>query len=155
MLDPPYALITAGESLHWMDWNIVLPRFHRVLRHGGHLAIVTHDTVPYPWSTLGEIVPRYRIDGGYQPYNMIEQLEQHDLFQKVDEKKSAPQLFVQSIEDYIESYHSRSGFSRERMGPAQADAFDDEARKLLLRSHCDGMISLQVIGSVVWGLPRG
>jgi trans-aconitate methyltransferase len=20
-LDPPYALVTAGESLHWMDWN--------------------------------------------------------------------------------------------------------------------------------------
>src|SRR6266487_724269 len=25
-LDPPYALVTAGESLHWMDWEIVLPR---------------------------------------------------------------------------------------------------------------------------------
>jgi ubiquinone/menaquinone biosynthesis C-methylase UbiE len=25
-LDPPYALVTAGESLHWMDWHVVLPR---------------------------------------------------------------------------------------------------------------------------------
>ncbi len=24
-LDPPFALVAAGESLHWMDWEIVLP----------------------------------------------------------------------------------------------------------------------------------
>ncbi len=39
-LNPPYALVTAGESLHWMDWNIVLPRFHKVLKPGGYLAII-------------------------------------------------------------------------------------------------------------------
>jgi ubiquinone/menaquinone biosynthesis C-methylase UbiE len=27
-LQPPYVLITAGESLHWMDWGVVLPRLH-------------------------------------------------------------------------------------------------------------------------------
>ncbi|HET9979541.1 MAG TPA: methyltransferase domain-containing protein, partial [Ktedonobacterales bacterium] len=26
-LNPPYALITAGDSLHWMEWAVVLPRF--------------------------------------------------------------------------------------------------------------------------------
>jgi len=26
-LAPPYGLITAGESLHWMDWGVVLSRF--------------------------------------------------------------------------------------------------------------------------------
>ena len=24
-LSPPYALVTAGDSLHWMDWDVVLP----------------------------------------------------------------------------------------------------------------------------------
>src|SRR5579872_4717064 len=28
-LAPPYALVTAGQSLHWMNWAIVLPRFAR------------------------------------------------------------------------------------------------------------------------------
>jgi len=32
-LDPPYSLVTAGESLHWMEWTIVLPRLHKVLLH--------------------------------------------------------------------------------------------------------------------------
>jgi SAM-dependent methyltransferase len=154
-LEPPYALVTAGESLHWMDWHIILPRFHKLLTAGGYLAIVTRETVPDPWSILGEIVSRYRTDGGYAPYNMIEQLERHDLFRKVGEKKSVPAPFEQSIDDFIESYHSRSGFSRERMGPVRATAFDEEARKILRGTYGYGVIPFQVEGSVVWGLPRG
>ena len=38
-LDPPYALVTAGESLHWMAWEVVLPRFAAALVPGGLLAI--------------------------------------------------------------------------------------------------------------------
>lgn len=153
VLNGPYGLVMAGESLHWMDWNLVLPRLHEVLMAGGYLAIVEQRTIPDPWSTLSEIIRRYRTDGGYQPYNMIEELERHGLFQKVGEQETAPISFVQSIDDYIASYHSRSGFSKERMGQAQADTFDQEARSILLNSHSDGTISLQVVGSVVWGFP--
>ena len=28
--NPPYSLITAGESLHWMDWEVVMPAFGRL-----------------------------------------------------------------------------------------------------------------------------
>ncbi|HWE64468.1 MAG TPA: hypothetical protein VHB98_22365, partial [Chloroflexota bacterium] len=153
--EPSYALVTAGESLHWMDWNIVLPRFHQLLVPGGYLAVVTHDTTPDAWSILGDLVPRYRVDGGYEPFNMIGQLEQHGLFEMVGEQKVGPIPFRQSVDEYIESYHSRSGFSRARMGAAKAAAFDEAARQLLRRSYGDGFLTLQVTGSVVWGLPGG
>ncbi len=152
-LEPPYALVIAAESLHWMDWEIVMPRLHEVLLPGGYLAIVEQRTVPDPWSTLKEIIPHYRTDGGYQPYNMLTELERHGLFQQVGEKQTTPMPFVQSLDDYIESYHSRSGFSRERMGREQADAFDTAARSILLRSHRDGIIPLKLVGSIVWGFP--
>ncbi len=155
MLAPPYALVTAGESLHWMDWNIVLPRFHEVLLPGGYLAIVAHETVPEPWSLLSEILPQYRTNKDYQPYNMLEALEEHGLFHKVGEKRTELVPFVQSVDDFIESYHSRSGFSRERMGSAQADAFDQEVRSILLRGYSEGVISFQVAGKIAWGLPKG
>ncbi len=29
-LVPPYALITAGNSLHWMDWHALMPRMAEV-----------------------------------------------------------------------------------------------------------------------------
>ena len=154
-LDPPYALITAGESLHWMDWNIVLPRFAEMLLPGGYLAIVSHDAPANPWfETLREIIPRYSTNKDFKEYDMLKALEQHDLFTKVGEKTTAPIPFVQSIEDYIESFHARNGFSRERMGPELAAAFDEEARKILLRSYPDGIISFQDVAEVVWGIPQ-
>lgn len=155
VLEAPYALVTAGESLHWMDWNIVLPRFAEVLLPGGYLAIVGHDTRPKPWfDTLREIIPRYSTNKDFhQDYDMIEALEQHGLFHKVGEKTTAPVPFVQSVDDYIESFHSRNGFSRERMGSVQAEAFDQEAREILLRTHSDGIMSMQVVANIVWGRP--
>jgi trans-aconitate methyltransferase len=154
VLHPPYALVTAGESLHWMNWSIVLPRFHELLNPEGYLAIVEQETQPDPWSLLNAIIPHYTTNEGYYPYNMIEDLEQHKLFRKVEEKKTAPVPFVQSIDDYIESYHSRSGFSRERMSMEQAQAFDEEAKKILLNTYQDGVIELQVVGNIVWGIPE-
>jgi len=154
-LAPPYALVTAGESLHWMDWAILLPRLRQVLVDSGYLAVVVRDTVPDPWSLLGEVVTQYRTDGGYQPFNMIEQLTHHGLFTVVGEQRVGPVPFVQSITDCIESYHSRSAFSREQMGPLQALAFDTAARQLLCSAYSDGMIPFQVHAHIVWGLPRG
>src|SRR5215467_11417132 len=40
-LEPPYALVTAGASLHWMEWDVVLPRLARVLTNHGMLAIAS------------------------------------------------------------------------------------------------------------------
>jgi SAM-dependent methyltransferase len=149
-LDPPYGLVTAGESIHWMDWSVVMPRFHHMLTAGSFLALVGHRSIPDPWSVLGDIIPRYRTDRYlYQPRDEREQ----GMFRQVGERLTRPYTFVQSIDDYVESYHSRAGFSRERMGRARADAFDRESRRLLLQSHPDGTITLQVAGHVVWGYP--
>lgn len=154
LLDPPYALITAGESLHWMDWNVVLPRFHDLLTPGAYLAVIEPRTQPDPWTLLHEIILRYRTNKDkWQAYDMLEELERHGLFQKVGEKMTVPFRFTQSIDEYIEHYHSRNGFSRERMGAEQAAAFDREAKEILLHMYTDGIIPLQVVTSIVWGVP--
>src|SRR5687767_15958693 len=44
-LSPPYGLIVAGASLHWMDPTVVLPRFRDALAPGARLAIVHNDFV--------------------------------------------------------------------------------------------------------------
>lgn len=48
-LQPPYSLITAGESLHWMEWDIIFPLFHRILTPHGYLALVSRETKHNPW----------------------------------------------------------------------------------------------------------
>lgn len=153
VLKPPYALITAGESIHWMDWQIVLPRFRALLRPGSFLAIIEQNISPSPWELLGEIVSRYRADGGYQPFDMVKAREQHCLLRLVGERKTAPIPFTQTIDECIESYHSRSGFSRERLGPTRAEAFTREAGAYLQQRSPDGMVSFQVSGVIQWGIP--
>lgn len=152
-LDPPYSLVIAGASLHWLDWPVVLPRFRAVLLPDSYLAIVVHGTRPDPWSLLQDVVTRYRTDGGYQPFNLLTELTNHGLFHQIGEQQTKPVPFVQALEDCIESYHSRSGFSRERMGLEQANAFDREARAILYAAYPEGKIPMEVVGSVVWGFP--
>ena len=56
-LAPLYSLILAGESLHWLEWYAVLPRFTTLLEEAGKLAILElgHETMP--WShQLGQLI---------------------------------------------------------------------------------------------------
>jgi trans-aconitate methyltransferase len=47
-LSRPYGLITAGDSLHWMDWDVVMPRFTAALAPDAYLAIVLAQEEPVP-----------------------------------------------------------------------------------------------------------
>src|SRR5207248_8537433 len=48
-LSPPYALITAGSSIHWMEWERAFPRFRSMLTPYGYLALVYRRTLSMPW----------------------------------------------------------------------------------------------------------
>lgn len=153
-LNPPYALITAGESLHWMEWQTVLPRFASMLTANGYLAIVGRSEKTTPWSSdLLKLIQQYTTNKDYQPYNLIEELVKRQLFQVVGKQETSPIDFTQTVEQYIESMHSRNGFSRDRMDVQAAAEFDLRFAELL-KPYCpDGLVHLQIIGTVVWGKP--
>jgi SAM-dependent methyltransferase len=49
-LEPPYGLIVAGLSIHWMNLDHVLPRFASALADGAFLALLDYDgPVGAPW----------------------------------------------------------------------------------------------------------
>ncbi len=61
-LHPPRSLITAGNSLHWMDWEVVVPRFAQMLTLRGRLAILGADQPPPPWQdALLPVIRRYSV----------------------------------------------------------------------------------------------
>jgi ubiquinone/menaquinone biosynthesis C-methylase UbiE len=154
-LEPPYALITAGESLHWMDWSTVLPIFARSLTEHGSLAIVERSTSPTPWDEgLETLIGQFSTNSEYQPYDLVEELQKRHLFRQEGIFQSQPVVFVQSAGDFIESIHSRNGFSRQRMGAGAAEAFDHEVANLLSPYLQEGFLTLGVIGYVVWGRPE-
>lgn len=153
-LHPPYALITAGESLHWLDWEIVLPRFASLLTSNGFLAIVGRSEKSTSWHReLLKLIQEYSTNKDFQPYNLVEELEKRKLFRLVGSQETASVEFTQTIDEYIESIHSRNGFSRNRMAIQAAAEFDLKSRELLSSYYPNGLVHLQIYGRVEWGEP--
>ncbi len=146
-------LATAGESLHWMDWEQVLPKVGQSLTAEGMLAILTRRIGPTAWQAAEhEIIRHFSTNRDYAPFNMLEELHKRGLFRQISRRKLGPTPVRQSVDDYIERRHSQNGFARETMGAAAAE--HDEALRNLLRPHADeGMLELDLFVTVVWGRP--
>jgi SAM-dependent methyltransferase len=153
-LDSPYGLIVAGESLHWMDWQTVLPRLREALAPGARLVIVARQEQPSPWSKgLLALIVRYTTNRDFQPHDLIEELTSRGLFQLEGAADTEAAPFSQSVTDYIESIHSRNGFSRDRMSPEDAAAFDAAARELITPYASEGIVALRIGAALRWGQP--
>jgi SAM-dependent methyltransferase len=153
-LHGPYALITAGDSLHWMEWEQAFDRFRDALTPAGVLAVTSCDVVRAPWwDDLFPVLSRYSTNRDFRPIVLVDELQARRLFDMQGEARTEPVTFTQPVEDYVESFHARNGFSRQRMTPDNADAFDRAARDVVA-AHCpDGVVRLQIRGHIVWGRP--
>ena len=162
-LTPPYALITAGESLHWLDWAVVFPRFAEALTPRGTLAIVGRD-----WEHTGiarerihALINRHSTNRDFRPYNLLTELAERGLFAPQGQRRTDPEPWHPTIAEYIECRHSQNGLSRERMGD-DAAAFDaalTEELHALARAGTialrDGQLLLTVAATMTWGQPLG
>ncbi len=150
-LSPPYGLITAGASLHWMQLDIALPRFRDALAPGARLAIAdTETTHSGEWRPeMLDIIRRYSpIDDHLETPEFVSQAARRGLLVLEGEERTAPELFDQSIDDYLRLLGSTSTFSRVTLGP-RAAAFDAECRDLFAR-HRMTRIRSSVAGYVAW-----
>jgi ADP-ribose pyrophosphatase YjhB (NUDIX family) len=154
--DPPYALIVAGSSLHWMEWEVVLPRFAAWLAPGGALVLLDERIEPTPWGAeAGPVIQHFSTNRDYRPYStrtIADELSRRGLFRELGERTIAAVPFAQPVADYITAFHARNGLARERMGAAAA-AFD-AALAAILAPYCpDGMVHLRVGAGLIWGEP--
>ena len=105
-LNGPYALAVAGASLHWMDWDITLPRVARNMSPGAVLAIVV-STGPPPWGDeLHKLVSQYSAIQNWENADLIAMLEQRQLFKRVGEKTIAAEPYQRTVEQYIDGLHA-------------------------------------------------
>ncbi len=150
-----YDLICAGQSLQWMAWDVLFPKLRLLMTENASLAIVNRKICPCKWDS--EIIPlivKYSTNQDFQSYNLITELMSRKLFIQCGRQVADPIPFTQSIDDYINSFHSRNGFSRDRMNKKAASEFDQQLREIVM-SYCpDGNIRVSVISSVVWGFPK-
>jgi SAM-dependent methyltransferase len=156
-LHGPYALIVAAASLHWMDWRPTLSRFASHLAPNGLLAIVEHWAQPNPWdAAISPILRRYSMNTDFASYTMrtvVEELQRRRLFLLHGTTEIAAEPFRQPVAAWAESFHARNGFSRERMEPAAAHAFDDALRAAIAPYVEHDMVEQRVGARVYWGKP--
>lgn len=156
VLQPPYALITAGECIHWLDPDIVFPRFADLLTPQGVLAIANVEYRPEPPWQQGyqAVVKRFSSNTAYVEIDLIAAFERRGLFQKLGEALTAPECLQQPVEAFIAAQHGRSSLSLDTLGPGRAQQFEDEMRELLTPFAQENLLSMQVAGHLIWGKPR-
>lgn len=150
-----YALVIAAESLHWMDWQRVLPVVRASLSPSGRLAIILGrrlDTVPW-WGALHLLIPLYSTNREFKPYDLLEELARRHLFHPEGRTTTTPVPFHQSVDAYIESWHSRNGFSRDRMGTWRALSFDEHIRDIITPYAHEGILCYDIQVELAWGVP--
>ena len=156
-LQPPYVLIVAAASLHWMPWAVTLPRFASLLSPNGYLALVETRIQPNAWDEASTpIVAHYSMNQDFQPYNMLtvaQTLQEQGLFQPVGVQEIAPISFRQPTAHWIEAFHATNGFSRERMGADRAAAFDQEIRQLIAHYCPSGAVTQWIGARIIYGRP--
>jgi len=153
-LDPPYALVTAAASLHWMDWPVVLPRLAQVLTSDGILVIIDDGQEPPPWQAdLVRIILQHTTNPTLDlTYDWIADLERQGWFRPIGRERTPAVPFRQSVEAYVESFHGRASFAREHMGARNAATFDAAVRALVTGHKADE-VQLQVFANIIWGRP--
>ena len=148
-----YALIVVARSIHWMDWEQVFPMMRQALTANGRLAIVDSLSDRGGWdeAALSAIIGRYSTNQDFLRLDLFGELEKRQLFDLEERVATVPVTMEQSIDSYIEFYHSTSTLGRGVMGEESAARFDKEMRAAF-EPHA--RLSFEVTVEVAWGQPR-
>jgi SAM-dependent methyltransferase len=151
----PYALVTAGASLHWMDWPVTLGRIGGQLTPGASLAIVDQSYHDLQWrDELVEVIVRHSRSPDFNPeFSLPGELERLGLFEIHGRRDTPPVAFQQNARDYTEQFHSTASLAREVMPPDEAERFDEEIMDVVRQYATDGVLRMEITASVVWGRP--
>jgi SAM-dependent methyltransferase len=161
VLAGPYALITAGDSIHWMDWDVLLPRFANLLTERGYLAVIernwdgSHDSPT--WRRVAPIFRAFANKQFNEPFDLFDGLRDRG-FQQAG-KRVFTAGWHPTVDEYIECRHSQNSFLRGQMGEERSASFDQELRPALeslmadgsVATSPDGRMELEVRATVTWG----
>lgn len=155
-LYPPYDMVTAGASIHWMAWEVVFPKFKEVLTTDGYLVIIDGDRpIESPWHEAElSLIRKYSTNRHHETIDLIQALVDRGHLHLVGDKRTTPVSFSQALTDYVRSFHSRESMSKEHMGAENVSTFDAELSHVLSDFVDDkGFLTFQLEARVTWGSP--
>jgi trans-aconitate methyltransferase len=149
-----YDLIIGGDSIHWFDWDVAFAKFHDLLAPAGLLAMVSRSETPPPWhDELHPLIVRYSILQNFEAFSLVDKVTEMGYFEQAGQQETAPVIGLQTVEDYILSWHSRSSLARDSMPSEDRIAFDNQLREVVTPYAEEGLLTLHTLGKVTWGKP--
>jgi ubiquinone/menaquinone biosynthesis C-methylase UbiE len=154
-LGGPYALVTAGASLHWMSWKPTLARLIAVMTRNAFLALIEHGYRDLAWGAeLTEVITRHSRSPGYDPgFSLADALAAGGLLQITGRAETAPVQFRQPLESYVEQFHSTASLARGWMSADESAAFDQAVTEVAAPHATAGMLEMTVDAHITWGRP--
>lgn len=154
-LEPPYGLITAGASIHWMEPERVMPRCGGALAPAGRLAIVDSESIydEAPWRReILAVIQRHSALAHHDDFSaVVHGLESTGHFAREGEVRTLPVPYEHSVDDYMAMLASTSSLSRATLG-TRAEDFTREARAVFARYGME-RVRGEFVAFVVWGRP--
>ena len=153
-LSPPYGLITVGQSLHWMDHEVVMPRFRDALAPGGVLAAtdIEWEYAPEWRDKLIRIFERYSpINSKKFAVDLFGDLARRRLFERAGFQRTSLVPADLSVDEFVNALRSTSSLSRVSL-QERTETFADEVRALFADLGQD-RVRFAVAANVVWGRP--
>ncbi len=152
-LGGPYALITAGASLHWMLPGPTTRRLAQVMTERAYLVVIEHGHRDQPWQApLDEVFRRHSRNQLFNStYSAPDELASAGLLEIAGQAKTAPVQFRQPVEHYVEYLHSTSSLARELMPEEEAAEFDRAVLEIVRPYASDGQLTTNVVANLAWG----
>lgn len=128
-LDPPYNLVVAGDSVHWFDWNVALPRIFEL---APRFAVVSRNWFHGADELVARLRPVYTAHGwnkDFKPLDPVAELERRGLLRVVTTFESPADPWRPTQDEVVALHFSQSGFARERL--ADAETFERDLRAAL------------------------
>lgn len=154
-LTGPYALVTAGASIHWMPWEETFARIVPHLTPNAQLVVIEHGSVDEPWwDDIAQVLERHSRKKNHDPnFSVVDAIRERGLLDLTGTERTTPVTYHQRVADYIEQFHSTSSLARDLMPADEAAAFDDAIERAVSPYAQDGVLELKVVAELSWGRP--
>lgn len=114
-LEPRYALVVAGDSVHWFDWNRALPRIFELTPR---FAVVSRNWFKGDDEVVARLRPvwaKHSWNKEFRPLDPVAELERRGLLRVVDRFESKTDPWKPTQNEVVALHFSQSGFARERL----------------------------------------
>lgn len=158
-----YALITAGDCLHWLETSVLLSRLATVLTPSGMLAIAYRN-----WNEPPQLRDRLRplltanavqYDDDPLPVDSVGEMTSAGLFTPVGHLETGTLPWRVSTSEYLGLRHSQPRYSTTRMGRENSARFDQAIRREIA-DYCqrpdaqEAEFDMEFAVTLVWGKPQ-